>query len=187
MSTENIDSTMRPANLDDFKDGTIRPAMNNMEGTMRVAGVEATVRTAGNPKQQQHEEVNDNSFVLKGERYRNVQVLSDNSGEAQVFLVENDGKEYVLKVYYPNFDVNKKILQTVLNFNFEMIVKVFDYGKTYVDGKHRYYELMEYLRGGTMADYKLNGDMDTFRRIALQGAAALAYCHEFNLLHKNLY
>jgi len=186
MSTENLDSTMRPANLDDFMVGTIRPPMNNMEGTMRVASVEATVRTVGNPKQQQPVEVNDNSFVLKGERYRNVQVLSDNSGEAQVFLVENDGKEYVLKVYYPNFDVNKKILQTVLNFNFEMIVKVFDYGKTYVDGKHRYYELMEYLRGGTMADYKLNGDMDKFRRIALQGAAALAYCHEFNLLHKDI-
>ena len=186
MSTENLDSTMRPANLDDFMVGTIRPPMNNMEGTMRVASVEATVRTVGNPKQQQPVEVNDNSFVLKGERYRNVQVLSDNSGEAQVFLVENDGKEYVLKVYYPNFDVNKKILQTVMNFNFEMIVKVFDYGKTYVDGKHRYYELMEYLRGGTMADYKLNGDMDKFRRIALQGAAALAYCHEFNLLHKDI-
>ncbi len=184
MSTDNIDSTMRPANLDDFLVGTIRPSINNMEGTMRPANIDATVRTAANPKQ--HEEVNDNSFVLKGERYRNVQVLSENSGEAQVFLVENDGKEYVLKIYYPNFDVNKKILQTVLNFNFEMIVKVYDYGKTYVDGKHRYYELMEYLRGGSMADIKLNGDMDKFRRIALQGAAALAYCHEYNLLHKDV-
>ena len=108
--------------------------------------------------------------------------MSEDTGEAQVFLVEHDGEKYVLKIYYPNFDVNKKVLQTVYNFNFEMIVKVFDFGKTYVDGKHRYYELMEYLKGGTMQEYRLNGDMDKFRRIALQGAAALAYCHQSNSL-----
>ena len=37
-----------------------------------------------------------------------------------------------------------------------------------------------------MADYKLGGDIDKFRRIALQGAAALAYCHGCNILHKDI-
>ena len=181
----NPDGTVRPVTFD----GTVRPA--NPDGTVRVSstmstsiGLDGTVRADNSSMQQ--ESVNDNSFLLKGVRYRNIQCLSDNSGEAQVFLVEKDGEEYVLKIYYPNFDVNKSILQTVLNFDFEMIVRVFDYGKTYVDGKHRYYELMEYLRGGTMADYKLGGDIDKFRRIALQGAAALAYCHECNILHKDI-
>jgi serine/threonine protein kinase len=125
-------------------------------------------------------------FLLKGEDYLKKSCLSDNSGEAQVFLVEFEGKEYVLKVYYPNFDINKKLLQVIHSFEFEMIVRVIDYGKTYVDGKHRYYELMEYLRGGTLQEYKLNGNMDQFRRIALQGAAALAYCHQNNILHKDI-
>ena len=52
-------------------------------------------------------------FVLKGRVYQGIKCLSDNSGEAQVFLVDKDGKDYVLKVYYPNFDVNKKLLQTI--------------------------------------------------------------------------
>ena len=125
-------------------------------------------------------------FVLKGELYRNLECLSDNSGEAQVFLVEHDEKPFVLKVYYPNFDVNKKMLQVIRSFDFEMIVKLYDFGKTYVDGKHRYYELMEYLSGGTLNNYRLNGDMDQFRRLALQGAAALAYCHNYNILHKDV-
>ena len=125
-------------------------------------------------------------FVLKGELYRNLECLSDNSGEAQVFLVEHDEKPFVLKVYYPNFDVNKKMLQVIRSFDFEMIVKLYDFGKTYVDGKHRYYELMEYLSGGTLNNYRLNGDMDQFRRLALQGAAALAYCHNYNILHKDI-
>ena len=125
-------------------------------------------------------------FNLKGIRYKKKSTLSENSGEAQVYLVEKDDKEYVLKVYYPNFNVNKKLLQAIYNFKFEMIVSLYDYGKTYVDGKSRYYELMEYLEGGTMSEYKLNGDVDKFRRIALQAAAALAYVHNNNILHKDI-
>lgn len=46
-------------------------------------------------------------FVLKGRVYRGIKCLSDNSGEAQVFLVEGDEGEMVLKVYYPNFTIKK--------------------------------------------------------------------------------
>ena len=167
--------TLRPSTLDgESRDATMRSSM--MEDSFSFRADEPVENT----------DVEEKYFLLKGVKYRNVQSLSDNSGEAQVFLVERNGENYVLKIYYPNFDVNKKILQTVYNFDFEMIVKVYDFGKTYVDGKHRYYELMEYLCGGTMSDYHLNGDLDKFRRIALQGAAALAYCHQCNILHKDV-
>lgn len=126
-------------------------------------------------------------FILRGETYEKLQCLSDSSGEAQIFLVvDKDGKEYALKVYYPNFDVNKKLLQTIRSFDFELIVKVYDFGKTYVEGKRRHYELIEYLHGGTLNHYRLEGDINVFRRIALQGAAALAYCHNNNILHKDI-
>lgn len=125
-------------------------------------------------------------FLLKGESYREVKCLSDNSGEAQVFLVEKDNKEFVLKVYYPNFDVDKKLLQTIRSFHFEMIVNLFDYGKTYVEGKNRNYELMEYLRGGTLKDLRLEGNFNRFRRLVLQAAGALEYCHKNNILHKDI-
>ena len=176
MSTDHIDATLRPASLD--------AAMAPSDSTASHVDVAGTVRADGVTVQDTNED--DNFFILKGEKYRKVQSLSDNTGEAQVFQVERNGDIFVLKIYYPNFDVNKKILQTVYNFDFEMIVKVYDFGKTYVDGKHRYYELMEYLQGGTMADYRLNGDMDKFRRIALQGAASLAYIHQCNILHKDV-
>ena len=170
------DQTLRPDDKDStMRSTTIEPEFRPIDGTARADGVVASI-----------EDVSDESFILKGLNYRRVSVLSDNSGEAQVFLVERDGETYVLKIYYPNFDVNRKILQVVYNFGFEMIVRVYDYGKTYVDGKHRYYELMEYLSGGTLSEYRLNGDLDKFRRIALQGAAALAYCHQSNILHKDV-
>ena len=126
------------------------------------------------------------TFSLRGMDYHEKACLSDNSGEAQVFLVERDGQEYVLKVYYANFDTNKKLMQLVRSFDFELIVKVYDYGRTYVDGVSRFYELMEYLRGGTMKDLKIGSDFNRFRRLALQAAGALAYCHQNHLLHKDV-
>ncbi|MFS6554245.1 hypothetical protein VPJ68_01835, partial [Parabacteroides distasonis] len=52
-------------------------------------------------------------FNLKGIIYKNKKCISKSSGEAQVFLVENDGKEYVLKIMYPNFKVNAQLIKVV--------------------------------------------------------------------------
>ena len=164
--------------MSSVEDRTVGLGSDEVQQTVR-AGVEAEASA-----------VSSGLFVLKGVEYRKVRCLNSSSGEAQVFLVEHgrneNGKLFVLKVYYPNFDTNKKLLKRIHSFNFEMIVRLYDYGKTYVDGKHRDYELMEYLCGGTLSEYKLKGDLNQFRRIALQGAAALAYCHNNNILHKDV-
>ena len=128
----------------------------------------------------------DVEFILKGRVYRSIKCLSDNSGEAQVFLVEGEDGEKVLKIYYPNFTIKKTLMRIIQNSSMEMIVHIDDYGKTYVDGKNRDYELMEHLRGGTLGHYDLDGDFNQFRRIALQAAAALAYCHNNNIIHKDI-
>ena len=167
------DMTERPASMDQMEPS------GSMDTTMRTA----TDLGQDDPGSQ---DVAGDFFVLKGVKYRNKQCLSESSGEAQVYLVERDGEEYVLKIYYPTFNINKKMLQAIYNFKFEMVVTLIDYGKVYVDGKSRNYELMEYLRGGSLADYHLNGDINKFRRIALQAAAALAYCHGNNILHKDV-
>ena len=170
-------------------DGTIRTPQQNASSTMRVTtskpavAVETTIRPDGNTGGQAGGEV---EFLLKGKVYRSIKCLSDNSGEAQVFLVEGSEGQRVLKIYYPNFTIKRTLMRIILNINMEMIVRIDDYGNTYVDGKNRDYELMEYLRGGTLMNYDLNGDFNQFRRIALQAAAALACCHNNNVIHKDI-
>ena len=170
-------------------DGTIRTPQQNASSTMRAttskpaAAVETTIRPDGNTGGQAGGEV---EFLLKGKVYKSIKCLSDNSGEAQVFLVEGSEGQRVLKIYYPNFTIKRTLMRIILNINMEMIVRIDDYGKTYVDGKNRDYELMEYLRGGTLMNYDLNGDFNQFRRIALQAAAALACCHNNNVIHKDI-
>lgn len=126
------------------------------------------------------------AFYLKGKTYSTLECISNTSGEAQVYLVSDGNEKYVLKVYYPKFHIDKELLKRILNANFEMVVKVYDFGKTYVDGKNRDYELMEYLRGGTLSKYTVNGDINKFRHIALQAAASLAFCHNYNIIHKDI-
>lgn len=125
-------------------------------------------------------------FVLNGREYAEIRPLSQSSGEAQIYLVEREGREYVLKLYYPNFSPAKGLLQVVWNMNFELIVKMFDFGQTMMDGVTRDYELMEYLDGPSLATYQLKEDLHQFERIALSAAAALAYCHNCNVIHKDI-
>ena len=126
------------------------------------------------------------TFALNGYTYNCLQRFPMESGEAQIYLVERDGKQYVLKVYYPNYHLQEEILQAVCSTNVEMVMHIFEYGHTYVGGQERDYELMEYLEGGTLKDYKLDGNFNRFRAIALQAAAALACCHNVGIIHKDI-
>lgn len=125
-------------------------------------------------------------FLLKGVRYKALKSISESSGEAQVVLVERDGKQYCLKVYYPNYHFHDEILNTVWNMNMDMVMKLYDYGRTVVHGVERDYELMEYLEGGTLEQYKLGDDMRKFRLITLQATAALSACHGLGIIHKDI-
>lgn len=167
-------------------DNTLRVGTDGYGEPRTLADYDKTVRSASLADEAETGNDSVQVFTLRGKPYKKIKCLSDDSGEAQVFLVENSGSEYVLKVYYPNFSINKKMLKVVVNMNFEMVVRLYEFGKTYVDGKNRDYELMEYLKGGTQVNYCVNGDINLFRRIALQAAAALEYCHNNNIIHKDI-
>lgn len=125
-------------------------------------------------------------FSLNGYPYRCLSRFQMESGEAQVYLVEREGQQYVLKIYYPNYHFNEEILQAVCSIDVEMVMRVYEYGRTYVGREERDYELMEYLQGGTLKEFRLEGNFARFRSIALQGAAALACCHNAGIIHKDV-
>lgn len=167
-------------------DQTVRTPQQDVSTTMRVSSGQPAGDATIRPSDSKKVSGGDVEFMLKGRIYQSIKCLSDNSGEAQVFLVRGEEGDRVLKIYYPNFTIKRTLMRIIQNIGMEMIVKIDDFGKTYVDGKNRDYELMEYLRGGTLNHYDLDGDFNQFRRIALQAAAALAYCHNNNVIHKDI-
>ena len=180
-----MDQTLRPNTMENLQPQTDKAVVGTTFRSNDSSGnaIESTKRSS---MQVTQEDDNVDFFMLKGHRYTNVRCISNNSGEAQVFLVERGGHEFVLKIYYPSFVFKKNLLKIVKNMQMEMIMKVMDYGKTYVEGKNRDYELMEYLRGGTLNENHANGDINQFRRVALQAAAALAFCHNNGIIHKDI-
>lgn len=125
-------------------------------------------------------------YAINGEIYRVVKSLASNSGEADVFLVESGDERYVLKIYFSNSKPKEELINIVSNMHFELIVKVVDYGVMSINGHDHFFELMEYLEGGNLLDFKLNKNEVIFKRIALSGAAALAYCHANRIIHKDI-
>jgi serine/threonine protein kinase len=82
------------------------------------------------------------------EGYTVVNKLSSQTGEAEVFLAEKDGKKIVVKYYYPNFKPKVEILQHLLNLNHPNIIDI--YGNGYY--KERFFEIQDYAAGGTLGD-----------------------------------
>ena len=77
-------------------DATIR-TQEQTSTTIRVAPTgETTYRPGASDTTQSG---SNNDFLIKGKVYHCIKCLSDNSGEAQVFKVECDGQEMVLKIY----------------------------------------------------------------------------------------
>ena len=72
----------------------------SMDQTDPAGSMDMTMRPATDPVQDDPDmqDVAGDYFVLKGVKYKNKQCLSESSGEAQVYLVERDGEEYVLKI-----------------------------------------------------------------------------------------
>ena len=80
---------------------TLRPSSFNNGGNMDATKRSSMPETSMSFRVDEPAEdadVEDSFFLLKGVKYRNVQSLSDNSGEAQVFLVEQNGEKYGLKI-----------------------------------------------------------------------------------------
>lgn len=163
--------------------GAVSKPAGTTTGTNRTA-TETTVQP-GHPRMDVVS-AESTTFSLNGYAYRCRERFTMETGEAQVYLVEREGKEYILKIYYPNYHFSETTLQAVCAINTEFVMRIYEYGHTFVGGQERDYELMEYLRGGTLKDFKLNGDFKRFRHIALQAAAALACCHNVGIIHKDI-
>lgn len=73
-------------------------------------------------------------------------ILSENTGEATLLLVEKEHQEYVLKLYHKNKTPKEALLQILNSITSEYVIRSIDQGMHY----ERFYEVLPYYRNGDL-------------------------------------
>lgn len=177
--TEN-DKTLRPCDEDDVK--TLRPAFE----------ADATLRVGEETEFEEITQSYETQYTLKNQNYNVIDTISEKTGEAQVFLVENKSKQYALKLYYSNINSspNNEILEIIKSTpNTGLLVDIIDYGiwhNPHNPAEERHYEIMTYCNGGSLDKLDLQGDEKRLCEIAVQMASSIDFCHKHGFIHRDI-
>lgn len=121
------------------------------------------------------------SISLNNKDYLVTKLLAS-SGEAEVFLAERGGKILVLKLYFSNFKPKDEVVQKLQKLNRPDIIFPIEQGYF----QDRFWELNEYLAGGTLADEMPVRDIRRIREIVQKVTQALKVCHQNHIIHRDI-
>ena len=128
-------------------------------------------------------------YVLDGLTFTVRSVISDQSGEAVIFEVENEGRTYALKLYRRGVVPNHKVLQRIMDLRGNgLLVDIYAHGQWHDDvgGGDYHYEVMQHCVGGSLASVNLHGDEAKLRLYATRMASALDFAHSNGVLHRDV-
>jgi len=134
-------------------------------------------------------------FLLNNVNFEVVRPLSENTGEADVYLVKEGENLFALKLYHAGIEPDKDIIEIVRqnsgNPALTFLVDTFHHGfwtdpKT---GHPHFYELMAYCRGGSLDQITITHNSDGERllsEIAIKCAACLDFLHSKQVIHRDV-
>ncbi len=128
-------------------------------------------------------------FVLNKVMYRNMRVISEESGEAKIFEVEADGKRYALKMYRYGIRPDHAVLDRIMKLRGSgLLVDIYDHGTWHDDqqGVDFDYEVMQLCPGGSLATVQLEGNEEPLKEIALKMTAAIDFLHRKGIVHRDI-
>lgn len=126
-------------------------------------------------------------IILAGIRYTIEKVLSDTTGEGEIFKITNGDKVYVLKLYYSIYSPNLEVLKTLKEVaGTGVLVDIIEYGTTSYRGENRFFELMPFYEGGELKPGSMRGNPDKLKSTALGMFMAIKTAHDHKILHRDI-
>lgn len=127
-------------------------------------------------------------YIINGHRFTTVSTPGTASGEGRVFIVENGGNKFALKLYRAGHTPDTAILDAVKAARGGFMVYLHEHG-VWTDPTHpgqiHYFELMDYCPYGSLADVRIKTD-DQFRIVAAGMAFCIKQCHDSGFIHRDI-
>lgn len=127
-------------------------------------------------------------ITLGGVTYSIDGLISDSSGEAQIYKLSKSGQQYALKLYFVGISPDPaviEILQDIKGTGF--LVDILDYGTWQSpQGELRDYEIQPYYSGGELSPGELCGNNDGLKMAAVSMMMAIHVAHTHNILHRDI-
>jgi len=126
--------------------------------------------------------------------YRIVKSFSATGAEADTFLLEGNGEQYFLKLYRVGMEPKLEVLQKVKALSEKLsrrLVRIYEVGLD--ETTSRYFEIMEYAKGGSLKDLVVkirsldSGERDRMvRRVVEELAESIHALHMEGIVHRDL-
>lgn len=127
-------------------------------------------------------------YIINGRKFICVKPIGQVSGEGRVFIVENGGNKFAMKLYIKGHTPDAKVLDAVKDAAGGFLITLREHGlwsNPMQPANVHYYELMDYMPGGSLGDVRIKDDA-TFKVVALGMASCIKQCHDIGFIHRDV-
>ena len=122
-----------------------------------------------------------NEIILNGIKYKILKQIA-RSGESEIYLVGQNGGNFVFKYYYSQYKPKDEILKKLKGLKHPDIICLIDHGYY----QERFFEISEYAQGGTLQEIMPVNTIGKVKEIVGQTIEALNYCHSHGIIHRDI-
>ncbi|MEW6108419.1 MAG: protein kinase [Nitrospirota bacterium] len=120
--------------------------------------------------------------------YTILREFTHTGARGDVYLIEQNGLESILKFYRPEIVLNEEVIRKAKALNERLhnfVIYIYDYG--FDENSKRWYVIQEYAKYGSLKDLSEPGvNLKTFNPVIKEIIAGLKVLHENNILNLNL-
>ena len=117
-------------------------------------------------------------------RFKTVEILTYNTGEATLYICEHDGESVVAKVYHEDIKPKDKVIDEIRSIHSKYVIPTLEHGLH--ERTNRYFEIMPYYSKGDLTkqkDFTIDFILDVVATSVNEGLHTI---HHAGVVHRDI-